>query len=557
MRCAILIFLLAGIASIQALTVEADKARIKTVGGMTNGTWNIWSNGDWGDYFDFKDGGDYQVDVEARGTPAVGAWPQMEIVVDGDVIATTEVTTPDVKTFSFPLKIIPGLHRIVVRYTNDFKTDTEDRNLYVKEMTLKPGAGLSEPTLGNEADWLAQWKAKEEEKEKNVIGDAQADIEKFRKENATVTVKDANGQPVPGAQVKVEMTRNEFLFGGNIFGFDQYADPKINQAYKDRFAEIFNFATVGFYWRWYEPEQGHPNYAYTDKVLAWCKEHDIHVKGHPLLWGVKDGWPKWSPGLPSPEMQHARVNEIISKYKDRIGYWEVVNEPSHNPEPKIDDPYRWAHEADPTAQLIVNDFEVMANGYPPFYELLRKAKESGVPFNGIGIQSHEPEWMWFPLHKVKETLAHYAELGKDLYITEFTPESSGKPAFELDNVPDGKTWDEATQADYAVRFYTVCFANPAVKGITWWDLSDSGAWREGGGMLHADMSPKPVFFALKDLIHEKWTTKTQGQTDAAGNFDFRGFRGNYAIEVDYNGKTMKQEFALTHDGAKSVQVTLP
>ena len=35
-----------------------------------------------------------------------------------------------------------------------------------------------------------------------------------------------------------------------------------NAAYKQRFEELFNYATVGFYWRWYESERGKPQYDY-------------------------------------------------------------------------------------------------------------------------------------------------------------------------------------------------------------------------------------------------------------------------------------------------------
>ena len=32
----------------------------------------------------------------------------------------------------------------------------------------------------------------------------------------------------------------------------------------------------------------------------------------------------------------------MQRYQGKIEFWEVVNEPSHLAEPKIDEPYRWA-----------------------------------------------------------------------------------------------------------------------------------------------------------------------------------------------------------------------
>ena len=83
----------------------------------------------------------------------------------------------------------------------------------------------------------------------------------------------------------------------------------------------------------------------------------------------------------------------------------------------------------------------------------------GVPFDGIGIQAHEPRTERFPLDRVRAVLDHYATLGKDLHITEFTPTSAGAPM----TARRVGVWDEAAQADYAVKFYRVAFAHPSVR----------------------------------------------------------------------------------------------
>ena len=233
------------------------------------------------------------------------------------------------------------------------------------------------------------------------------------------------------ASVSAEQTSHEFLFGCNIYMFDRYQDEDRDVAYKRRFAELFNYATVGFYWRSYEPQRGKPRYDYTDEVVAWCRDHGIRMKGHPLLWGNRSGVPPWSQGQPSPQIQRQRVVDIVQRYQGRIEFWEVVNEPSHLPEPKIDQPYRWARQTDPAAYLIVNDYHVLADGCPGFLKLVTEANRSGVPFDGIGIQAHEPRTMRFPLDRVREILDRYASLRKELHITEFTAHVVGRADFRL------------------------------------------------------------------------------------------------------------------------------
>jgi GH35 family endo-1,4-beta-xylanase len=399
-------------------------------------------------------------------------------------------------------------------------------------------------------------RAEQDRREQATLAATGPAIEANRKADAVVRVVDAAGLPLAGARVSVAQTGHEFLFGCNIFAFHspEPGPASLNDQYRQRFAELFNYATTGFYWASYEPRRGQPRYEPTDRVVAWCAERGIRLKGHPLLWGNRAGIPRWSTGQPPPELQRERVTEILARYRGKIGFWEVVNEPSHLPEPTIDEPYRWARQADPSAHLIVNDYMVLADGAPKFFDLLEKAVHAGVPFDGIGIQAHEPRTERFPLDRVRAILDHYATLGKDLHITEFTPTSAGAP---MTGAHGGDVWDEAAQADYAVKFYRVAFAHPSVRAITWWDLSDRHSWLPGGGLLRADMSPKPAYEQLKHLIREEWWTALSGQTDARGRYRFRGFRGTYRVTVEARGTTRTTALELTRGQPSELEVSIP
>ncbi len=521
------------------VSLDAATRAIKTEGGKLSeveGGWNLWSNGEVGDYFLFKDVQECELSVIAYGSPCQGDWPLMSLMVDGETQKTVTVGSKTFASYKFPLQLSPGVHQITVAFINDMQVGKEDRNLYLKGFELK--SDTTPPALATPEQWMAECLKREQ----FAIDQSAAAIEKYRKGDISVQVVDPDGKAIPGAKVSVEMVSHEFLFGCNIFMFDRFKTEKENAAYKQAFANLFNYATVGFYWRWYEHTRGKPQYEYTDKVVSWCTSHGIRMKGHPLLWGNEAGVPTWSKGQPSSEQQKARVIEIMQRYAGKIGVWEVVNEPAHEKAVPIDPAYRWARQADANAYLIVNDYYVMANGFPPFYQLLEKSKADGLPFDGIGIQAHEPHTMRFPLGQVQRVLDTYAKLSKDLHITEFTPASSGE---EITGSPITGKWDEKAQEDYAVKFYRTCFAHPSVAGITWWDLCDDGAWLKGGGMLHKDLSPKPVYTALRKLIHEEWWTRSNGETNAAGKFATRGFLGRYVVTATAGGKTVKAEFALS------------
>ena len=493
--------------------------------------------------------GTYQVTVRAWGSPAAGVWPKMGLLVDGRAVKTVTVDRADPRDYQFTVDLAAGIHEIAAGFLNDAVIEKEDRNLYLQRITIRPPAGGAEPVLLT-AEELAE---AAESREREIVAQTQSAIDKHRKADAAIRVVNAAGRPVAGARVSVEQTGHDFLFGSNIYSFDRYRSKDQNAAYKKRFEELFNYATVGFYWRWYEPERGKPQYEYTDKVVDWCRERGIRLKGHPLLWGNQSGIPVWSQGQPAPEIQRQRVTEIMQRYQGKIEFWEVVNEPSHLPHLKIDEPYRWARQADPQAYLIVNDYHVLGDGCPGFFQLLSETKRNEVPFDGIGIQAHEPRTMRFPLDRVGEIFDHYASLDSELHITEYTPASAGQ---KITGSHRQGVWDEAAQADYAVKFYRVAFAHPAVRAITWWDLCDQGSWLPGGGMLRKDMSPKPVYDQLKRLIHDEWKTKASGATDTSGRFAFRGFSGSYRIVIEMPGSAVERTLHLKRGEARELTVTL-
>jgi len=196
-------------------------------------------------------------------------------MVDGRTTKTVTVGQAEHKDYSFDVDLVPGVHEIAAAFLNDALVGNEDRNLYLERITIIAPQGAPDPTLPD-IRGLAE---AAEARERQAVAATQAGIEKHRKADAKIRIVNAAGLPVAGAKIQVEQTGHDFLFGSNIYMFDRYRTEAQNAAYKRRFQELFNYATVGFYWRWYERERGKPNYQYTDKVVAWCLEH---VRGEVL-----------------------------------------------------------------------------------------------------------------------------------------------------------------------------------------------------------------------------------------------------------------------------------
>ncbi len=380
--------------------------------------------------------------------------------------------------------------------------------------------------------------------------EAKQRIEEHRKENVTLTVTQ-NGKPLTGAAVKVEFQGHEFLFGCNIFKWNRCATPEENEAYQERFAEVFNFATLGFYWWTFEPEQGKRKHADVDRVLAWCEDNGIRAKGHPLAWNFSD--PAWAKNIAEDDLyrwQLEYARQCPERYRDKIETWDVINEvvqwdrseclrqaPKLTALMKERGSIEYAkacfHEArkgNPGATLLINDYMTG----PEYASLVEKlTDENGKPlYDAIGLQSHMHSGTWNNGH-IWDVCERFAKFKAPVHFTELTL-LSGEGKFDWNNRKGMETTSEGErkQAEEVVRIYTMLFSHPSVEAITWWDLSDQGAWMNApAGLLRKDMTPKPAFEALKKLVTEDWTTNETLQTDEKGEVKLRAFRGDYRITV--------------------------
>ena len=77
-----------------------------------------------------------------------------------------------------------------------------------------------------------------------------------------------------------------------------------------------------------------------------------------------------------------------------------------------------------------------------------------------------------------------------------------------------------------------------------------------GGLLRFDMTPKPAYNRIKELIQKKWHTEEDLVTDENGNADFRGFYGEYDVEITANGKTATKKITLSSKFENNEEVRL-
>ncbi len=400
-------------------------------------------------------------------------------------------------------------------------------------------------------------------------------IEKYRKGNCELRF--VFGDKVPSeATAVIRQKKHQFRFGANLFMLDEFEAEEKNRIYREKFPELFNLATLPFYWDTTEPQEGHFRFDKNceriyrrpsiDLCMEYCKEHGIEPKCHCLNYDTLV--PEWTKNLPTDVLKEKlenRFRQISERYSKDIPSFEVTNETLqvlHNTAFFMEDDYLdWSYlTADKyfkNNELIINDyniwdpFEFNRNYY--FMQIERLLGKGIKHLDTIGLQFHcffpeDREWQHakqkFNPERLYALLDLFAKLGKEEQITEMTipARSNGEE-------------DELVQADLTENLYRLFFSHPNMNGIIYWNLVDGygynaepGDMTAGeniyyGGFLRFDMSEKPVYKKLKHLINEEWNTK---QTLALknGTASFRGFFGEYEAELYCDNKVKKFDFYL-------------
>jgi GH35 family endo-1,4-beta-xylanase len=400
-------------------------------------------------------------------------------------------------------------------------------------------------------------------------------IRAHRTAEVELRLVDESGQPRPNLQARVRLTRHAFKFGCNAFLLGGGAKGALQHLYEQRFAGLFNSATLPFYWGNYEHTPDATDQGLLHRMADWCADRRIPAKGHPLVW--HEVYPAWGKDRTDDEMlarQETRVHEIVSRFRGSVDIWDVVNEAtlSHRFDNAIGrwivdrgaaecvaQALGWAREANPTATLVYNDVNLSSDLSALVSELL----DRGAPLDVIGIQSHMHRGAW-SLERAWEVCETFARFGLPLHFTELTV-LSGRLKAADDNdwhyrhtdwhsTPEG----EMAQAEYGDALYTLLYSHPAVEAITWWDLSDYYGWQGAPcGLIRADMAPKPLYNRLLQRVKQEWSTDLQTWSDGQGRMRLRCTFGQYRVEAtSAGGAPLTGSFDLCRKGTRTIEVTL-
>lgn len=299
-----------------------------------------------------------------------------------------------------------------------------------------------------------------------------------------------------------------------------------------------------------QPREGEFTFADGDKLVEIAQKTGATVVGHTLVWHSQT--PKWffegPDGKPATrELALARMRKhiatVVGRYKGKIKQWDVVNEAlSDAPDEElrqtpwrkaigddyIEQAFRAAHEADPDAILIYNDYNIeQPYKRPKALKLLKSLLAKKVPIHAVGIQSH---WrMDYPdFADVEDSIDQFAALGLKVMITEMdigvlptkykgadvntseamTPEMARTMNPYTAGLPDDVAKAHAER--YRQAFEMFLRHKKHIGRVTIWGVEDTDSWfndfpikgrTDYPLLFDRKGKPKPAFFAVQEVAN--------------------------------------------------------
>lgn len=313
-----------------------------------------------------------------------------------------------------------------------------------------------------------------------------------------------------------------------------------------------------------QPREGTFSFAAADALLELAESNGMAVVGHTLIWHSQA--PDWIFKDKSGntvtrdvliERMRTHIHTVVGRYKGRIAYWDVVNEAiqtkmvpdntrKRNPDgsyPKkevafyrpspwyeiigeeyVELAFKFAHEADPEAKLLYNDYSMFHEAKARFAaKMVEDMTAKGIPVHGIGMQGH---WhLQYPsVEQVQQTIDIVSAAGVKISITELDvgvlPMADGFQGADVNRKADlRKELNPYTrkvpqrvlkkQAQKYKSIFEVLLKNrDHIDRVTLWGVVDKHSWKNNwpikGRTAHPllfdrNYEPKPAYWAITEL----------------------------------------------------------
>lgn len=259
------------------------------------------------------------------------------------------------------------------------------------------------------------------------------------------------------------------------------------------------------------PEKDRYDWTAADSLVMFGEKYGMDVYGHALIWHSQLA--KWFPvdkngKLISKKEMKKRMKEhiytVMRRYKGKVKGWDVVNEAIEDDgtfrkspfyqvlgEEYIPLSFQYAHEADPDAELYINDYNMKnrAKCYA-YVKLVNKLKRRGLRIDAIGMQGHMG--MDYPsIDEYEESIKAFAATGCKVMISEWemsalpTVHQSANIGDELayqasfNPYPNGLPDSVSTVWNQRMKDFFTLFIkySDVITRVNVWGVGDGDSWK--------------------------------------------------------------------------------
>jgi endo-1,4-beta-xylanase len=374
-------------------------------------------------------------------------------------------------------------------------------------------------------------------------------IGQIRNGPADITVYNALGEPLEGAELHIEMVRHQFGFGTAVV-----ANRIItNKVYRDTLFGLFNEVVFENDLKW-------PNFENTSthgtisRALDTLEAHQVPVRGHNVIWPAYGYMPDFIEDLgnDAEAVRHSideHIDEVTTFTRGRLNDWDVLNEPysEHDVQDMLGDEvmadwFKRTRRNDRGVKLYINDYSIISAGgrdkphQDYLYNVIRYIDSLGGGIEGIGMQGHFSSELT-SIERVYQILDRFAALDKEIKITEH----------DIDVIQRG------VQADYTRDFMTIVFSHPAVKSLLVWGFWAGAHWKGEAAFFDLDWNIRPHGEVWKELIRKQWwTPPLDTVTDENGKLTFEGYLGTYSYTVGDGDTVRSGTFTLDYSNQSGI-----
>lgn len=309
-----------------------------------------------------------------------------------------------------------------------------------------------------------------------------------------------------------EVFKDKFLMGvamntWQVAGLDTAATNIVKKHFNSIVAENCMKCEV------IHPEENRYDFTSADSLVAFGEANGMTVIGHCLIWHSQCApwfWVDDKGKFVTPEVLKQRMKDhihtVVGRYKGRIHGWDVVNEAivedgsyRNSPfyqilgEEFIPLAFQYAHEADPDAELYLNDYGMNVTGRRDTYvKIIKNLQERGLRIDAIGMQGHMG--MEYPsFEEFEQSLLAFAGTGIKVMITEwdmsalptvnFSANITDTVAFQksLNPYPEGLPDSVSNVWNNRMKEVFNLFLKHADKitRVTAWGVTDKDSWKNG------------------------------------------------------------------------------